>query len=288
MTMLNSNTSYEENDIISSYLKEINRIPLVSYEEEYDLALKAKNGDSRAREKLINSNLRFVVSVAKQFQGQGLPFEDLINEGNIGLMVALDKYEPEKGYHFISYAVWWIRQSIMKAINEKSRAVRLPLNRANELVQIQKAQKKLMMNNDGEVSLEELGRETGLDQELIKDLLMINREMISLDSPIKNKGEDSSARVIDSIEYEGMSPEESTIEKDLKKDISTALSTLTEKERAVIIRRFGLYDTSPLSLKEIGDMYGLTKERIRQIEKKALEKMSQGESSALLSSYMSA
>lgn len=288
MTMLNSNTSYEENDIISSYLKEINRIPLVSYEEEYDLALKAKNGDSRAREKLINSNLRFVVSVAKQFQGQGLPFEDLINEGNIGLMVALDKYEPEKGYHFISYAVWWIRQSIMKAINEKSRAVRLPLNRANELVQIQKAQKKLMMNNDGEVSLEELGRETGLDQELIKDLLMINREMISLDSPIKSKGEDSSARVIDSIEYEGMSPEESTIEKDLKKDISTALSTLTEKERAVIIRRFGLYDTSPLSLKEIGDMYGLTKERIRQIEKKALEKMSQGESSALLSSYMSA
>ena len=288
MTMLNSNTSYEENDIISSYLKEINRIPLVSYEEEYDLALKAKNGDIRAREKLINSNLRFVVSVAKQFQGQGLPFEDLINEGNIGLMVALDKYEPEKGYHFISYAVWWIRQSIMKAINEKSRAVRLPLNRANELVQIQKAQKKLMMNNDGEVSLEELGRETGLDQELIKDLLMINREMISLDSPIKNKGEDSSARVIDSIEYEGMSPEESTIEKDLKKDISTALSTLTEKERAVIIRRFGLYDTSPLSLKEIGDMYGLTKERIRQIEKKALEKMSQGESSALLSSYMSA
>lgn len=288
MTMLNSNTSYEENDIISSYLKEINRIPLVSYEEEYDLALKAKNGDSRAREKLINSNLRFVVSVAKQFQGQGLPFEDLINEGNIGLMVALDKYEPEKGYHFISYAVWWIRQSIMKAINEKSRAVRLPLNRANELVQIQKAQKKLMMNNDGEVSLEELGRETGLDQELIKDLLMINREMISLDSPIKSKGEDSSAKVIDSIEYDGMSPEESTIEKDLKKDISTALSTLTEKERAVIIRRFGLYDTSPLSLKEIGDMYGLTKERIRQIEKKALEKMSQGESSALLSSYMSA
>ncbi|MCR5732169.1 MAG: RNA polymerase sigma factor RpoD/SigA [Sphaerochaetaceae bacterium] len=288
MTMLNSNTSYEENDIISAYLKEINRIPLISYEEEYDLAIKAKEGDKKAREKLINSNLRFVVSVAKQFQGQGLPFEDLINEGNIGLMVALDKYEPEKGYHFISYAVWWIRQSIMKAINEKSRAVRLPLNRANELVQIQKAQKKLMLINDGDVSLEELGKETGLDQELIKDLLMINREMISLDAPIKNKGEDSTSRVIDSIEYEGMSPEENTIEKELKRDIETALSTLTEKERAVIIRRFGLYNTDPLSLKEIGDMYGLTKERIRQIEKKALEKMSQGVGSTLLSSYMTA
>ncbi|MBR1918785.1 MAG: sigma-70 family RNA polymerase sigma factor [Spirochaetales bacterium] len=286
MTMLNSNTSYEENDIISSYLKEINRIPLISYDEEYDLALKAKSGDMKAREKLINSNLRFVVSVAKQFQGQGLPFEDLINEGNIGLMVALDKYEPEKGYHFISYAVWWIRQSIMKAINEKSRAVRLPLNRANELMQIQKAQKKLMLANDGDVSLEELGRETGLDTELIKDLLAINREMISLDAPILNKGEESNTKVLDSIEYEGMSPEESTLQGELKKDIETALSTLSEKERAVIIRRFGLYDTTPLSLKEIGDIFGLTKERIRQIEKKALEKMAQGRSSELLSTYM--
>ncbi len=286
MTMLNSNTSYEENDIISSYLKEINRIPLITYDEEYDLALKAKSGDMKAREKLINSNLRFVVSVAKQFQGQGLPFEDLIDEGNIGLMVALDKYEPEKGYHFISYAVWWIRQSIMKAINEKSRAVRLPLNRANELVQIQKAQKKLMVANDGEVSLEELGKETGLDTELIKDLLAINREMISLDAPIMNKGEESTSKVVDSIEYEGMSPEESTLEGELKKDIETALSTLSEKERKVIIRRFGLYDTTPLSLKEIGDLFGLTKERIRQIEKKALEKMAQGSTSELLSTYM--
>lgn len=286
MTMLNSNTSYEENDIISSYLKEINRIPLITYDEEYDLAVKAKSGDMKAREKLINANLRFVVSVAKQFQGQGLPFEDLINEGNIGLLVALDKYEPEKGYHFISYAVWWIRQSIMKAINEKSRAVRLPLNRANELVQIQKAQKKLMLTNDGDVSLEELGKETGLDTELIKDLLAINREMISLDAPLMNKGEESNTKVLDSIEYEGMSPEESTLEGELKKDIETALSTLTEKERKVIIRRFGLYNTTPLSLKEIGDIFGLTKERIRQIEKKALEKMAQGSTSELLSTYM--
>lgn len=284
--MLNSNTSYEENDIISSYLKEINRIPLITYDEEYDLAVKAKSGDMKAREKLINANLRFVVSVAKQFQGQGLPFEDLINEGNIGLLVALDKYEPEKGYHFISYAVWWIRQSIMKAINEKSRAVRLPLNRANELVQIQKAQKKLMLTNDGDVSLEELGKETGLDTELIKDLLAINREMISLDAPLMNKGEESNTKVLDSIEYEGMSPEESTLEGELKKDIETALSTLTEKERKVIIRRFGLYNTTPLSLKEIGDIFGLTKERIRQIEKKALEKMAQGSTSELLSTYM--
>ena len=135
--MLNSESYIDEDkDVLSIYLKEINRIPMISHEEEYELALKAKQGDKRAREKLINANLRFVVTVAKKYQGQGLPLEDLINEGNLGLLTAIDKFEPEKGYHFISYAVWWIRQSIMKAVCEKSRAVRLPLNIANELFQI--------------------------------------------------------------------------------------------------------------------------------------------------------
>ena len=132
-----------DNEVLSIYLAEINRIPLISHEEEYELALKARKGDRAARERLLNANLRFVVSVAKKFRGQGLPLSDLINEGNIGLITALDKFEPEKGYHFISYAVWWIRQSIMKAISEKGRTVRLPLNRANELMQIQKAMKTI-------------------------------------------------------------------------------------------------------------------------------------------------
>ena len=133
-----------DNEVLSIYLREINRIPLISHEEEYELALKAKKGDKAARERILRANLRFVVSVAKKFRGQGLPLSDLINEGNIGLITALDKFEPEKGYHFISYAVWWIRQSIMKALSEKGRAVRLPLNRSNELMQIQKAQKAIM------------------------------------------------------------------------------------------------------------------------------------------------
>ena len=137
-----------DNEVLSIYLREINRIPLISHDEEYELAVKAKSGDRKAREKLLNANLRFVVSVAKKFRGQGLPLSDLINEGNIGLITALDKFEPEKGYHFISYAVWWIRQSIMKALSEKGRAVRLPLNRTNELMQIQKAQKAIMHDKE--------------------------------------------------------------------------------------------------------------------------------------------
>lgn len=162
-----TNTNTQDEEILSTYLKEINRIPLLTNEREYELSVKAKAGDKKARELLITSNLRFVVNVAKKFQGQGLAIEDLIDEGNIGLMIALDKFDPEKGYHFISYAVWWIRQAIMKAICDKGRSVRLPLNRSNELFQIQKAQKYLLKANGEEASLEELAKETGLDSELI-------------------------------------------------------------------------------------------------------------------------
>ena len=140
--------SDSDNEVLSTYLKAIDKIPLLTYEEEYDLALKAKNGDKKARERLINSNLRFVVSVAKKFRGQGIPLEDLINEGNIGLMTAVDKFEPEKGYHFISYAVWWVRQAILKALAEQSRPVRLPLNRSNELIQIVRAKNELLKSGE--------------------------------------------------------------------------------------------------------------------------------------------
>ncbi len=146
------------------YLREINRIPLLSYDEEYELALKAKAGDKAARDRIINANLRFVVSVAKKFRGNGLPLSDLIDEGNIGLITALDKFEPEKGYHFISYAVWWIRQSILKALSEKGRLVRLPLNRTNEFIQISKAKEKLSHEKGSdEVSATEIAEEVGLE-----------------------------------------------------------------------------------------------------------------------------
>ena len=285
--MLNSESAYDDyKDVLSIYLKEINRIPMISHEEENELALKAKAGDKRAREKLINSNLRFVVTVAKKYQGQGLPLEDLINEGNLGLLTALEKFEPEKGYHFISYAVWWIRQSILKAVCEKSRAVRLPLNRANELFQIQKIQKTLIHESgSSDVSVDDIAAESGLEPDLIRDLLAVSREMVSFDAPVASKGEISDSKVGDFIEDDKMGPEEEVMQASLKEDVETLLSTLTEKERDIIILRFGLHDTKPMSLKEIGDLYGLTKERIRQIEKRAIEKMKMPARYRLIESY---
>ena len=256
------------------------------HDEEYDLAVRAQKGDEKARERLVSANLRFVVAVAKKYQGQGLPLEDLIDEGNIGLLIAMDKFEPEKGYHFISYAVWWIRQSIMKAICEKSRAVRLPLNRANELFQIQKAQKNLMhASAGGEVSIEEIAKEAGLEPALVGELLSISRETVSFDTPVGNGSDSSSSRLGDFIEDDGFGPEELAMQKCLREDIDKVLSTLSEKERDIITLRFGLNDTAPMSLKEIGEMYNLTKERIRQIEKRALERLKQPGRAKMLESY---
>lgn len=262
-----------DNEVLSIYLREINRIPLISHDEEYELAVKAKSGDRKAREKLLNANLRFVVSVAKKFRGQGLPLSDLINEGNIGLITALDKFEPEKGYHFISYAVWWIRQSIMKALSEKGRAVRLPLNRTNELMQIQKAQKAIMHDKEtSDPSVDDIAEMTGLDKALINNLLSVSHEMVSFDSPIK-KGEESDTTFGDFIEDDADGPENQVVDSSLKSDVRALLSVLSDKERDIITRRFGLDGEEPMSLKEIGDVYGLTKERIRQIEKRALERL---------------
>ena len=270
-----SNAAYldSDNEVLSIYLEQINKIPMLSYEEEYELALKAKNGDKRAFDKIINANLRFVVSVAKKYRGQGMPLTDLINEGNIGLITALDKFEPEKGYHFISYAVWWIRQSIMKALSEKGRAVRLPLNRTNELMQIQKAQKAIMHDKEtSDPSVDDIAEMTGLDKALINNLLSVSHEMVSFDSPIK-KGEESDTTFGDFIEDDADGPENQVVDSSLKSDVRALLTVLSDKERDIITRRFGLDGEEPMSLKEIGDVYGLTKERIRQIEKRALERL---------------
>ncbi|MGB4407462.1 MAG: sigma-70 family RNA polymerase sigma factor [Sphaerochaeta sp.] len=287
-TMLNNkrNTlAYDDANILTMYLKDINRIPLLSKEEELSLAKRVVAGDEFARKRMIESNLRFVVNVAKKYQNQGLPLIDLINEGNIGLMTALEKFDPDKGYHFISYAVWWIRQSVMKAINEKSRAVRLPLNRTNELLQIQKAQRSLMSDNSTEdPTAEDIGELTGFDAEHVNSLLGISRELVSLDAPVFN--DTGSSSVGDFIEDESRSPEDSLLDVALKEDISTVLSTLSDKEREIIELRFGLEGKIPMSLKEIGEIYNLTKERIRQIEKKALERLRVPQKSQMLESYI--
>ncbi len=265
-----------DNEVLSSYLNMIDRIPLLSYEEEYELALKAKNGDMKAREKLVNSNLRFVVSIAKKYRGQGMALEDLINEGNLGLVTAADKFEPEKGYHFISYAVWWIRQSILKALAEQARPVRLPLNRSNEFINITKARNTLI-NEKGilDPSAEEIAEESGIDADTVKSLLEITKDMISLDSPVRNQGDadDDGATVGSFVKDEENSPENNMISHMMKKDVDSLLSTLSGKERDIIEKRYGFNHREPMSLSAIGEEYHLTKERIRQIEKSALDKL---------------
>ncbi len=254
-------------------------------EEELSLAKRAQKGDEFARKRMIEANLRFVVNVAKKYQNQGMPLIDLINEGNIGLMTALDKFDPDKGYHFISYAVWWIRQSVMKAINEKSRAVRLPLNRTNELLQIQKAQRSLMKDlSTDDPTMEDIGTLTGFEPEHVSNLLSISRDLISLDAPVFNDG--STSNIGDFIEDESQNPEQSLMDASLKEDVRSLLATLSDKEREIIELRFGLEGKTPMSLKEIGELYNLTKERIRQIEKKALERLRNPSKSKMVESYI--
>ena len=280
--------SDSDNEVLSTYLKAIDKIPLLTYEEEYDLALKAKNGDKKARERLINSNLRFVVSVAKKFRGQGIPLEDLINEGNIGLMTAVDKFEPEKGYHFISYAVWWVRQAILKALAEQSRPVRLPLNRSNELIQIVRAKNELLKSGENsDPSAEDIAEKTGLERNLVKSLMDITREMISFDSPIKGDEEGDSS-YFDFVEDKSQTPEEDVVNHMMEKDVRSLLGVLGDKERDIIEKRYGFNGREPMSLKAIGDDYNLTKERIRQIEKSALEKLRNNGDSVGLEYYSQA
>ena len=276
---------YSDENILSIYMKEINKIPLLTREEEDFYARRAAEGDPEAREMLVKANLRFVVNVAKKYQNQGLPLSDLINEGNIGLMNAIERYDVDKGYHFISYAVWWIRQAILKAICEKSRMIRLPLNRANELVQIKKAEKTLQSENGEDVDISDIASAINMEDDHVMNLLNISKDIVSLETPVyAEKGASELGDFIQDDEYK--SPDEIAIEKSLKDDINAVLSTLSEKEASIIEYRFGLNGHSPMSLKDIGDRYNLTKERIRQIEKKAIKRLQHPSRSQYLESYI--
>jgi RNA polymerase primary sigma factor len=275
----------QDENVLSIYLKEINRIPLLTREEEIETARAAAQGDEQARRKLANANLRFVVNVAKKYQNQGLPLSDLISEGNIGLLNAIDRFDVDKGYHFISYAVWWIRQAILKAICEKSRMIRLPLNRANELVQIEKARKLVAGGKGEESEIREIASMLNMDPSLVSELVNISREHVSLDSPVYT--ERDSSTIGDFVEDEAYkSPDQQAMEAALREDVAQALDTLTEKEAQILRFRFGLSGEAPMSLKEIGDRFNLTKERIRQIEKKALVRLQHPSRSRVLESYV--
>lgn len=284
MASINTNrVNTAESGALSMYLRDIEKIPLLDRDEELDLALKAKNGDSKARERLVNGNLRFVVSIAKQFQNRGLPLIDLISEGNIGLLTAIDKFEPEKGYHFISYAVWWIRQSILKAIGEKSRMIRLPMNKSADLIQVLHAKSEIEKVGSDDATIEQIAEQCGMEAQDVLELMQMSRDVSSLDAPV-NREEDTSFG--DFIESDGPRPEEIVMDKNMKESVNRILETLPEKERGIIKLRFGLDNQDAMSLKEVGEIYNLTKERIRQIEKKVLNNLQQNEEVRELRAYI--
>jgi RNA polymerase primary sigma factor len=268
------------------YLSEINQVPLLTREEEENCARAAATGDPKAKEKLIKANLRFVVNVAKKYQNQGLPLMDLISEGNIGLMNAIEKYDVDRGYHFISYAVWWIRQAILKAICEKSRMIRLPLNRANELVQIEKARKELQNLRGTEPDAAAIAGFLNMDPKHVESLVNIARDLVSLDTPVfTEKDSTLLGEFVEDSDYQ--SPDETVMERSLREEINAVLKTLTEKESEIIQYRFGLNGHLPMSLKEVGDRFKLTKERIRQIEKKAIKRLQHPSRAQYLQAYAS-
>lgn len=275
-----------ESSTLSIYLKEINKIPLLSHDEEIVLAKEAQNGSVAAKNKMINANLRFVVNVAKKYQNRGLELEELISEGNIGLMTAIDKFDVSKGYHFISYAVWWIRQSITKAISEKASPIRLPVNRINELNQIKTVQKTLGRNISDEQEIREIAEMLNLPEDHVRDMMNISRDIVSLDAPV-SASDDIKSTVGDFVEedrYE--TPYDKVINDSMKDDLDSVLNTLKPNEQKVIRLRYGLDGRKPMSLKEVGDECKLTKERIRQIEKHAIVRLQHPVRANVLKSYV--
>ncbi|MBG6235948.1 RNA polymerase primary sigma factor [Pedobacter sp. CAN_A7] len=272
-----------ESQSLDKYLHEIGKVDLITAEEEVILARKIREGDQAALERLTKTNLRFVVSVAKQYQNQGLTLGDLINEGNLGLIKAAKRFDETKGFKFISYAVWWIRQSILQAIAEQSRIVRLPLNQVGSLSKISKAFSKLEQEYEREPSPEELADmlETTVDK--ISDTLSNSGRHVSMDAPFV-QGEENT--LLDVLENHEPNTDSSLINESLSEEIKRSLSTLTEREREIIVLFFGLSTNHPLSLEEIGEKFNLTRERVRQIKDKALQRLRHTSRSKILKSYL--
>ena len=267
MKYKNAYRGIEKSDSLAIYLKDINNIPLLSPDEEKKYIALAKKGDKDAKQKLINANLRFVVKVAKKYRNSGLSFSDLISEGNVGLTIAVDKVDPSKDVHFISYAVWWIRQAILKAISEKSHLIRLPVNRQNELSQIEEK----MQEKRGQ-DIENVASSLKIDRSVFTSMLAVSRSPMSLDTPIQEG--DKNTTIGELVKDDATtSPEGDAIYASLKDDITKLLSNLTNREASILKYRFGLGGEEPHSLLEVGMNFNLTKERIRQIEKKSIEKL---------------
>jgi RNA polymerase primary sigma factor len=273
-----------ESASLDKYLQEIGREELITAEEEVVLAKKIKDGDQDALEKLTRANLRFVVSVAKQYQNQGLSLPDLINEGNLGLIKAARRFDETRGFKFISYAVWWIRQSILQALAEQSRIVRLPLNQVGSLNKINKAYSKLEQEHEREPSAEEIAELLDLPIDKVSDTMKVSGRHVSMDAPFANGEESSLLDVL--VNHDSLKADAGLIMESLSKEIDRALSTLTERERDVVKLFFGIGLNHGLTLEEIGDKFDLTRERVRQIKEKAIRRLRHSSRSKLLQQYL--
>lgn len=284
MAKVSRRQNTRENQSLDKYLQEIGEVPLLIPEEEIELARRIKKGEQSSLEKLTKANLRFVVSVAKQYQNQGLSLGDLINEGNLGLIKAAKRFDETRGFKFISYAVWWIRQSILQALAEQSRVVRLPLNRVGALNKIGKAFSNLEQAYEREPSASEIAEELEMTPFEVSDTLKISGRHISMDAPF-NQGEDN--RLLDVIHNDQQpSPDHQLISESLKIEVERALATLTKREAEVVKLYFGLDREHPLTLEEIGEKFSLTRERVRQIKEKAIRRLRHTSRSRSLRSYL--
>ena len=272
-----------ESASLDKYLQEIGHEEMISVEEEVALAQRIKEGDQDALEKLTKANLRFVVSVAKQYQNQGLSLPDLINEGNLGLIKAAQKFDETRGFKFISYAVWWIRQSILQAIAEQSRLVRMPLNQVGSANKINKMLNRFEQKNERRPSLEEIAEEIDLPEEKIIDAMKVSTRHVSMDAPISDDADNSLLDILPNNNAPATDSE--LVQESLKEEIGRTLQTLGERERSVIEAFFGI-NQPELTLEEIGNRFGLTRERVRQIKEKAIRRLRHNTKNKILKSYL--
>jgi RNA polymerase primary sigma factor len=284
MVRITKTITNRESISIDKYLQEIGKYELLSPEEEIELARRAKQGDEKALERLIQANLRFVVSVAKQYQNQGLPLGDLINEGNLGLIKAAKRFDETRGFKFISYAVWWIRQSILQALAEQSRIVRLPLNRVGALNKIGKKLSQLEQEFEREPSANEIAEELDMSVYEVADTLKISGRHVSMDAPFV-QGEDNKLLDVMPNEFDPK-PDHDLMRESLRQEIEEALNTLDQREKEVIKLYFGIGYEHPLTLEEIGEKFKLTRERVRQIKEKAIRKLRHHTRSRALRAYL--
>jgi RNA polymerase primary sigma factor len=272
-----------ESASLDKYLQEIGHEELISVEEEVELAQRIRQGDRKALEKLTKANLRFVVSVAKQYQNQGLSLPDLINEGNLGLIKAAEKFDETRGFKFISYAVWWIRQSILQAIAEQSRIVRLPLNQVGSVNKINRLLNKFEQEHERRPSIEEIAEHIDLPQDKIEDAMKVNTRHVSVDAPFVDGEENSLLDVL--INDDSPMADKTLVMESLREEINRALQRLNERERNIIEAFFGI-NQPEMTLEEIGDKYGLTRERVRQIKEKAIRRLRHSTKNKFLKSYL--